>query len=330
MTKRILANFYYSAMVLVFFTATLVSAQPVSKTPPRNIFIIILNSVRYSDAFGDKRHLYIENIWEKIRPSGTLCRNIYNNSNTFPLPAQSVLLTGASCSGTTNSPQSSSLPTLFEYYRKQSGALKEKVLLVVSDSGLPVLACGKSAGYGSVYAPTILEKDTGNTDENAVYTNAAAYIKEHHPSLVVLSIATGKPSHNKMAEKACKVPSRGISDECEGEESINMYYEGIIQNDMIAMKVWEIAQTDEIYKDNTIFLVVSSQGRHTNDYKSYGDNCEGCRRLLFLIAGPGVRKNHISGKKRNLTDVLPTIGKLAGINTEQATGHFMNEVLTDK
>jgi hypothetical protein len=296
---------------------------------PKNLVIIILNSIRYSDAFGDKNHLYIENTWNKIRPYGALCKNVYNNSITLPLPAQSVLLTGVPAGIAGNLSELSS-PTLFEYYRKQSGALKNKVLFAVSDSSFSGLACSNNADYGKTYAPDILINDTGETDENAVYRKTSAYIKEHHPSLVVLSLTAGKSVKHHLTEKECPALSRGLKDACGTVESMNTYYEGIILSDMIILDLWEKIQADEFYKDNTIFIVVSSQGRHTNDYTSYGDNCEGCRRLMLLIAGPGIRKNYLSGRTRYLTDVLPTIGKLMGIKTEHATGNIMNEVLSDK
>jgi hypothetical protein len=309
--------------------STWISALPETNSQPKNLFIIILNSIRYSDAFGDKRHLYIENTWEKIRPCGTLCKNVYNDFITLPLPAQSVLLTGVPSSKAGNLPELLR-PTLFEYYRKQTGTSKNKVLFAVSDSSSAALACSNNADYGKAYAPDILVNDTGETDENAVYRKTAAYIKEHHPSLVVLSLTTGKSINHHASEKECQALSRGLKDACGTVEFMNMYYEGIILNDRIILDLWEKIQADEFYKDNTVFLVVSSQGRHTNDYSSYGDKCEGCTRLMFLIAGPGVRKNYISGRKRYLTDLLPTVGKLLGIKTEHATGNIMNEVMSDK
>jgi hypothetical protein len=319
----------YLALFIDLIFSTWISALPETNSRSKNLFIIILNSIRYSDAFGDKRHLYIENTWEKIRPYGTLCENVYNNSITLPLPAQSVLLTGVSPGNAGNLPELLS-PTLFEYYRKQSGALQNNVLFAVSDSSWAALACSNNADYGKAYEPNILVNDTGETDENAVYKKTTAYIKENHPSLVVLSLTAGKPFHHHKTDKECQALSRGLKDACGTAESMNMYYEGIILDDMIILGLWEKIQADQFYKDNTVFLVVSSQGRHTSDYSSYGDNCEGCTRLLFLIAGPGVRKNHVSGKKRYLTDVLPTVGKLMGIKTEHATGNIMNEVISDK
>jgi hypothetical protein len=329
MKTRRLAHIFWLALSIEFIFSTCISALPETGSRPKNLFIIILNSIRYDDAFGDKRHLYIENTWEKIRPYGTLCKNVYNNSVTLPIPAQSVLLTGVFPGNTGNLPELLS-PTLFEYYRKQSGVLQNKILFAVSDSSFAALACSNNADYGKAYAPDIMVKEKGDTDENAVYRKTAAFIKEHHPSLVVLSLTTGKSINHHLTEKECLALSRGLKDACGTAEFMNMYYEGIILNDMIILDLWEKMQTDEFYKDNTVFLVVSSQGRHTSDYTSYGDDCEGCRRLMFLIAGPGVRKNYISGKKRDLIDVLPTIGKLMGIKTEQATGNIMNEVISGK
>jgi len=329
MKARRSALIFCCALSFDVLFSTWISALPETNSQSKNLFIIILNSVRYSDAFGDKRHLYIENIWEKIRPCGTLCENVYNNSVTLPLPAQSVLLTGVPSGKAGNLPELSS-PTLFEYYRKQTGTSKNKVLFAVGDSSYAALACSNNADYGKAYAPDILANDTGETDQNAVYRKTAAYIKEHHPSLVVLSLTTGTFINHHVTDKECQALSRGLKDACGTAEFMNMYYEGIILNDRIVLDLWEKTQTDEFYKDNTVFLVVSSQGRHTNDYSSYGDNCEGCTRLMFLIAGPGVRKNHISGRKRYLTDVLPTVGKLLGIKTEHAAGNIINEVISDK
>lgn len=327
-TKRF-AHVFYFALPIVLIFSIWISAFPETNSKPKNLFIIILNSIRYSDAFGDKRHLYIENTWEKIRPCGTLCKNVFNNSITLPLPAQSVLLTGVPSSKAGNIPELLS-PTLFEYYRKQTGASINKVLFAVSDSSFAALACSNNADYGKAYAPDMLINDTGEADENAVYRKTAPYLKEHHPSLVVLSLTTGKSINHHLTDKECRALSRGLKDACGTVEFMNMYYEGIIVNDRIILDLWEKIQADEFYKDNTVFLVVSSQGRHTNDYSSYGDNCEGCTRLMFLIAGPGVRKDYISGRKRYLTDILPTVAKLLGIKTEHATGNIMNEIMSDK
>jgi hypothetical protein len=329
MKTRRLALIFCCALSIDLLFSTWISAFPETSSRPKNLFIIILNSIRYSDTFGDKRHLYIENTWEKIRPYGTLCKNVYNDFITLPLPAQSVLLTGVSPGKADNLPELLS-PTIFEYYRKQTGTPENKVMFAVSDSNSAALAFSNNADYGKAYAPDILVNDTGETDENAIYKKTAAYIKEIHPSLVVLSLTTGKPVKHHLTDKECQALSRGLKDACGTAEFMNMYFEGIILNDMIILNLWEKIQADEFYKDNTVFCVVSSQGRHTNDYSSYGDNCEGCRRLMFLIAGPGIRKNYISGRKRYLTDVLPTVGKLLGIKTEHATGNIMNEVMSDK
>jgi hypothetical protein len=318
---------FYLALFTVF-TAWMPACSE-SATQPKNVFIIILNSIRYSDAFGDKRHLYIDNMWEKMRPYGTVCKNMYNNSVTLPFQAQSALLTGTSNTDT-GSTLRSHHPTIFEYYRKQAHAPKENVLFATSDSVFSPVACSNNSEYGSEFAPIILENDSIEADGPVIKKKTIDFIQEKHPSLVVLSFTTGKSIHHHLTEKDCKVLSRQLNDECGTAESLNMYYEGIIMADMMVMKLWEMVQSDEIYKGNTLFIVASSQGRHTVDYTSYGDNCEGCSRLLFFIAGPGIRTNYVSNKKRFLDDIVPTLGKSMGIKTDHATGSIMNEIFSDK
>jgi hypothetical protein len=328
MKRRTLSDVVYRIVYILVIFPVLLPAVPPTDSRPANLVVIILNSIRYSDTFGDKRHLYIENIWEKIRPHGTLCKNVRNNSLTLPLPAQAILLSGVLPGKTDTFP--AVRPTLFEYYRKQSGAVQNKVLFIAGDSGSAALACSNTDGYGQPYAPNVLVNDTGDMEVNAFCRNTAAYFKKHHPSMAVISLTTGKAVSHDSTGAACELHSDGADDACGTGELLNKYYEDIIVNDMIIGEVWKILETDEFYRGTTVFLIVSSQGRHTDDYSSYGDNCEGCSKLLFLIAGPGVKKNHVSGKKRYLTDVVPTIGRLMGIKTEYATGTPMREVLSAK
>lgn len=325
-TRRCIRGMYFAFLFDLIFS-TWMPALSETQPGPRNVVIVILNSIRYSDAFGDKRHLYIENIWKQIKPLGTLCEKVYNNGTTVPLPAQSLLLTGVSpnAAGAGHEPSN---PTLFEYFRKQTGEPKEKVLFAVSSDSTAILACSNQGDYGKAYAPEILTADTGKGGENDVCKKASAYIKDHHPSLVVLSLSTGKSVKHHISDKECQALSRGLKDACGTPELLNSYYEGIIVNDLVIAELWRNLQSDDFYKDNTVFLIVSSQGRHTGDYSSYGDRCEGCTRLLFLIAGPGIRKNFVSGRKRYLTDVVPTIGKLLGIKTERPGGNIMNEIMS--
>jgi hypothetical protein len=72
--------------------------------------------------------------------------------------------------------------------------------------------------------------------------------------------------------------------------------------------------------------VLSSHGRHTNEYYGYGDKCNGCTTLFFLAIGPGIKKDYVSAKGRTLIDVCKTVGALFNIPTQYAKGEVMKEL----
>ena len=106
-------------LILSLPLALAVGKDASTKTPINNLFIIVMNGVRYDDSFGEKNHLYFDNIWNKLRPLGTICTRFYNRELTFPIPSQMSLLTGVW--HVFENPLSESIrpayPTLFEYWK---------------------------------------------------------------------------------------------------------------------------------------------------------------------------------------------------------------------
>ncbi len=300
------------------------------------LFIIVVNGLRYDDGLGNKNHLYTDNIWTKIRPHGTVCTNFYNSEQTYPIPAQMSLLTGVwhilENPVAENTPPA--FPTLFEYWNKKSGG--KTSYFASSKKNLEILCYSKHKDYGSNYAPLF----TANTDtsidttfedgsievrENAIYEKAVSYIFEHHPSFVYMNLGTGKGDEAYLYPHQCQ--AKDSKDSCGGEAMLNAYYESIILIDAIVYDLWERIQHDEIYKDRSVLFFLSDHGRHTNDFHGFGDGCRGCRQLNFLAAGPGIKKNHISKKKRTLIDICKTVGFLFDIPTPFAKGEIMRELL---
>jgi hypothetical protein len=92
------SSFLLSLFMLLYpLTLTLPTANEPSadqKFKAGNLFIIVANGLRYDDALGNKNHLYTENIWNTLRPAGTICSHFYNTKLTYPVPALASLLTG--------------------------------------------------------------------------------------------------------------------------------------------------------------------------------------------------------------------------------------------
>jgi len=311
--------------------------EPLSneKSKAKYLFIIIANGIRYNDAFGNKHHLYTDNIWTKLRPLGTICTKFYNTKLTYPIPAQASLLTGVWHMW--QNPLSDTIhpafPTIFEYWNKNKSG--NSCYFAASKKQLEIISHSDYQGYGKSFAPVFgtdldSDVDTGTVKDamdvmgNAMYKKAISYIFKHHPSLVYLNLDSDENDKNAPSHAlVCRV------DGCEEEEAdqINTYYEFIILIDAIVYDFWTRIQSDETYKNRSVFIFLSAHGRHTNDFRGFGCNCQGCRQLNFLIIGPGVKKNYISKKKRTLIDICRTVGVIFNIPTPFSKGKVMKEIV---
>jgi hypothetical protein len=327
----------HSKIILPLIATFLVTAlpstagdQPVpQKSQPRNLFIIVMNGVRYNDAFGEKNHLYIDNIWNKLRPLGTICTKFENREITLPIPAQASLLTGVWQVFKNKFSESihPTCPTLFEYWNSATKGPGNSCYFASSRRMFKILACSDHAEYGTRYAP-VFEADTEeNVGQNSIYEKALPYVMEKHPSFVYLSLSGGGVTLTPEKELSAECPLKRQIDVCGGAAGLNAYYESIILMDQITYDLWDRIQKVDVYKDKTIFLVLSDYGRHTEDYYGYGDKCRGCTQLFLLVIGPGIKKNYVSNKDRTLIDVCKTVGALCNIPTPYAKGDVMKELL---
>jgi hypothetical protein len=336
--KNSLLPLLIPSLFLAFTSASANETAINQKPHVKNLFIIVANGVRYDDALGNKNHLYTENIWNKLRPLGTICTKFYNRELTYPIPAQASLLTGVW--HVFKNPLSETIrpafPTLFEYWKKKESR-DSCCYFASSKKKLEILSFSDSKEYGKIYAPVCDTNVTSSIDtsinggkleviENAIYEKAVAYIFKHHPSFVYLNLGSGGgDEYARYGADQCKV--KNTKDSCGGAEMLNAYYESIILLDAIVYDLWDRIQHDDIFKDKSIFIVLSDHGRHTNDFHGFGDECRGCQQLNFLIIGPGVKKDFISKKERTLIDICPTVGTLLDLPTPYAKGKIMNEIL---
>jgi hypothetical protein len=319
-----------AAILFTIITGSSVCAEstPAAKSKASNLFIIVMNGVRYKDTYGDKNHLYFDNIWNKLKHLGTICTKFENRELTLPIPAQTSLLTGVwhVYKDPFTEKIRPAFPTLFEYWKSNRTDSVNSVYFASCRPSFRILSFSDYAGFGSKYAPVFDDNKDEKINENAIYEKALPYIMEKHPSMVYLSLVGGGGTHSPKDELSAACPNVGQVDACGGAEGLNAYYESIILMDQIVYDLWDRIQQDSIYKDNTIFLVLSSHGRHTNEYYGYGDKCKGCTELFFLAIGPGIKKDFVSTKGRSLIDVCRTVGTAFNIPVQYAKGEIMKEL----
>ncbi len=317
----------YPLLTAIFLACTLTIAKDIKKnSQASNLVIIVMNGVRYNDAFGDNNHLYIENIWNKLRPLGTICTRFYNKELTYPIPSQASLLTGVW--HIFEDPLSENIrpafPTLFEYWNSNRKTSGNSCYFASSKTKLEMLTYSDHKDYGKNYAPVFETNKEDSVNENAIYEKVIPYILEKHPSFIYICLGSGGGNEHHRLAHECLAKEK--KDACGGEGLLNAYYESIILSDAIVYDLWYRIQQEEFYKGKTIFMVLSDHGRHTNDFNGFGDKCQGCRQLYLLAIGPGIKKDFISKQKRTLIDICRTVGAIFDIPSPYAKGKILKEI----
>lgn len=277
----------------------------------QNVVIAIIDGARYTETFGDDQATYIPNMAE-LAKKGSILSEFHNDSITFTSAAIPAIWCGTwTQRNDTNfnggNTQYTMKPSIFEYVRKQKNLEATKCiysLKYVSSLWLPSF----HTHYGPDYWPYTISQGTNDTD---VLNNSIAALKEHKPEFAIVYFAD--------------VDNAGHSGNWDN------YTQAIQTADIAVNELWEALQADSFYKDNTVLIVTNDHGRHDDlhgGFKGHGCSCQGCRKIMFLAIGPGIKENYRSNKYRRIPDVAVTAASILNIEAEYASGQVINEIFT--
>jgi len=285
----------------------------------KNVFLVIMDGVRYSEIFGDPTHQFIPHIWNDLRPLGTIYTNFRNNGITVTVPGHTTMLTGVWQMVKNDGSERPHSPTIFEYYRKETGAPQSKTWVVVEHMNLVSADYSDYPGYGKDYGASLdapgLRKQRGlqskHTGDVATFDILKEVMDRDRPVLVMVNF--------------------GMTDRMGHSGSWSAYANAIMDADTLIYYLWLKIQDDAKYRDTTTLIVTTDHGRHLDGVKTgfqdHGDDCEGCRHLWLLGIGPDIKSNTVIDATREQPDIAPTIGHLIGFSTPLAKGNVMSEML---
>ena len=288
-------------LLLWLFVLTLLPAQQT-----RHVVIVVVDGTRYSETFGDSTHANIPIIWNQLRPLGTIYTSFWNDGATMTNSGHASILAGTREALKNNGTELAHNPTMFEYFRKQTGAPVTQCWVVLGKSKLKMLAFSTHEEYGVRYGASV-KRANPEYDNIVALENATSVLTEYHPKLAIVNV----PAADSLAHD-------GFYDK---------YVGAIRQADTMVASIWKAIQTDSILRNKTTMIVTNDHGRHTTDYTDHGDKCEGCRHIMLLVLGPDTPAGITDSGEHKQIDLAPTIGKFLGFSTPYSSGAVIGSAI---
>ncbi len=295
----------------------LLMSPPIHGYKTSHVFIVVMDGVRYSETFGDDKHQFIPHLYNDLKPQGTLFTNCYVKGVTVTRQGHSTLISGTWQRVHNGGPRLSR-PTLFEYYRDEKSIPEEKCWSIFGKARYAFEPYSSHPAYGSRFAgkhihggrPNLPISENSAEGDVAVLNKVIEVMKTDQPDIVFINF--GYTDHSAHVAK-----------------DIKEYWAAIKNCDEQMGKLWNTIQADPHYRDTTTVFFTNDHGRHTRDFHSHGDPCEGCQHIMLLILGPDIKKGVVVDTKTLQIDVAPTAGELLGLQTPLASGRVLNECLTE-
>ena len=290
------------------------NASRIYKT--RNVVIIVVDGLRYSEGWGDSTHQYIPRMAETLSKQGVINTRFYNRGETYTLAGHTSLTTGVYQSINNEGMEYPKNPSIFQYWNQEYGNNQIKSWIITSKDKLAVLGDCTDGLWKGKFIPSVnsgvdgLGLGSGYRDDNMTLITAMEILKKNHPNLVLINFR--EPDYS-------------------GHTGIwNAYIDGVRKTDEYVYLLWQFLQNDSKYKNTTTIFVTSDHGRHldgiADGFAGHGDECDGCRHLNFYACGPDFKKGTILNVNREQIDIPATIAEMLGFNLPSGDGKVMTEL----
>lgn len=282
----------------------------------KNVVIIIVDGLRYSEGWGDSTHQYIPRMAETLARQGVINTRFYNMGATYTSAGHTNITTGVYQLIDNGGKEYPKNPSFFQYWNKAVHSNQNQSWIITSKDKLAVLADCTNESWKGKFTPSVnsgyngLGLGSGYREDSLTTKTTIDILKKNHPNLVLINFR--EPDYS-------------------GHTGVwNKYISGLRKTDVYVSRLLQFLQDDNIYRNTTTVFITSDHGRHLDHvnggFAGHGDNCEGCRHLNFFAYGPDFKKGKVVNIKREQIDIAATIGELLGIPFPIGNGKVMTEL----
>lgn len=313
-----------------FFTIVRRHSYKTINTIP-NVIIVTLLGVRNSEAIDDPEHQYIPNIWNKLKPEGTLYTNLVVTNCEFHMPSVQAINTGENYEATWGI----SKPTFFHYVKEHYKLSKDKLWMIghwfkftsslVSSTHFPDMnePCAfTSLESGEEHKNRQLWKIL-SVQEKEFISNRIKGVKFNVAKWPVWDSMDG--IYYSILMKILRVYKPKLvhyligGTECAHYGSYARYVISLKDADEEVLKLWEFIKKSPYYKNNTYLFVTVDHSRdvyYRHHYKSYEP-------VWLYVFGPGIKQGAIIKRPIYHIDIFSTVVHLMKVKTHKTKGRIL-------
>ncbi|MFH2025525.1 MAG: alkaline phosphatase family protein, partial [bacterium] len=230
----------------------LIAFSCISLSAVENVIIVVIDGARYNETFGFGA-TYIPNMWNYMKPYGTVYNNFYNYGVTNTNPGHASIVTGTWQNIANNGSEHPTKPTIFEYYRKSFWLPDSSCYLIAGCDKLSCVAYSDDSIYGADYRALTLTNDY--TGDLITWQNMIHVMDTYHPNLILMNLKD--------------------VDMIGHEFGYPEYFTAVTRADSIVYQLWLKIQSDSHYQNATTLIVTCDHGMfyiENQDTYSHGDS----------------------------------------------------------
>lgn len=279
----------------------------------KHVVIVVMDGARYQETWGNGELTYIPKE-AQMASSGTTLTNFQNAGYTYTNAGHTAMVTGYNEMINNSGYQLPQHPSIFQYWRRATGAPPEKAWVISSKDKLYILSDCYDSTFAGQYRPNfdcgVNGPFTGYRDDSTTFSHAMNIFHTWHPDMVLINFKEPDAS--------------GHANNWYG------YLQGITSVDAYVCQIWDYLQSDPYYAGTTTLFVTNDHGRHNDgwldEFVSHGDGCSGCRHIMLLAMGPDFKQNSVCEEAYNLCDIPKTISELMLFPMNTGTGQSMTKL----
>ena len=159
----------------------------------KNVIVVVVDGLRYSEGWGDLTHQYIPRMAEILSKDGVVNTHFYNLGDTYTSAGHTSLTTGIYQSIDNSGTELPDNPSFFQYWNQVYDNDQRKSWVITSKDKLAVLADCKNPYWNGQFTPSAncgvdgLGVGSGYREDSLTLKIALKILSEDHPNLVLIN-----------------------------------------------------------------------------------------------------------------------------------------------